>query len=693
MKNYILILSILFFSSASFAQAEKIKAQINILGRYQQGKVQLRFLPDKKKVFYVGLKNGFVIQRALLEGHPEDISELDFKTIGKTRAYTPEQWRQAIRNAKGETKDLLELAKDFYDQMDDKKGTSFSLDEGIKELKEAKSKEDFEYMIFAMSALKDAAVAKAIGISFEDPNVISQKVYLYRIALAQNNTEYQVESDIFSIQAVEEPFEERLITIKEGERKLSFQWEEKDIVSGVIAERKDPQTHQWITLNETPIYNLGDGFVNTFQDTNLVNYQVYEYRFYGFTPFGEKVKFGEAKGMPRDLTPPQAPIFVKAKHAKQKEVHLEWKLLKPMEGDFKGFVIGRSPTNKGNFEIISNGVLPKGSRSFVDTTFVTHHPNYYVVQAVDTAGNYSSTPPYFVTLIDSVPPAKPKFVSGKIDSNGVVTVTIELNKEEDLMGYRLFRANGSEHEFSVIREGFDPTDSIIRPVQLVFYDTVTLNSLTPYIYYRTKALDYNFNQSVFSDILKVKRPDTIAPVTPVFKKVLVGTDQVELHFAPSSSRDVVSHFLYRRTDNNQPWRILANIPKGSKKYIDKKVKQKVKYYYSLRAKDDSDLYSDYAFPVAARPYDNGVRPVVNNLKINKLEQEFQLTWTYPSKYKDAVFIIYKKDEKGRLRRLMSTKNKQAKIKKNLAGSSFAVKVFTHDGGESKVSPVVVFKGS
>jgi len=394
--------------------------------------------------------------------------------------------------------------------------------------------------------------------------------------------------------------------------------------------------------------------------------------------------------MPRDLTPPQSPIFVKAKHEKPKEVHLEWKLDKPMESDFQGFIVARGQTNKGQFEIISNGILPSSQYEFVDTSFVPHKPNYYVVQAIDTSGNISSATPYFVTLIDSIPPAQPKFVSGIIDSNGVVTITLELNKEEDLMGYRLFRANGAEHEFSVIKEGFNPEDSIIKPVQVVFYDTVTLKSLTPNIFYRAKALDYNFNQSAFSNVLKVKRIDTIPPVMPVFKRVVVGTDQVELHFAPSSSVDVVAHFLYRRTSSSEPWEIIANIPKGQKKYIDKAVKQKVKYYYSLRAKDDSELYSEYAFPVVARPYDNGVRPVVTDLKVEKLEKETLLTWSYPEKYKEVVFIIYKKDKKGRLRRLVSTDKKQFRIQKKMKKADFAVKAFTRDGGESRVSDVVSY---
>ncbi len=690
MKKYIFLLITLLSSVAIFAQAEKPEAHINTLGRYKNGKVELRFLPDKKQVLADGIKDGFVIQRALFEEDVFTLEDLDFKTIGKSKAFTPAKWSKAIRKATGKTKDLLQLAKDFSENLDKSSGGTFSLDDGIKELKNAKAKEDFEFMIFGMSALRNTEVAQAVGISFDDPNVRPNQRYVYRVLLAKNTTKFDIHSEPTLVQTKEVVYQERDIYVKLGDTKLSFQWEETDGVSGVLVERKDPNSNQWKLLSETPAYNLLNGTNNAFLDTSLVNYQKYEYRFFGFTPFGEKVQFGHADGIPRDLTPPQSPTFVKAKHEKPKEVHLEWKLDKPMESDFQGFIVARGQTNKGQFEIISNGILPSSQHEFVDTSFVPHKPNYYVVQAIDTSGNISSATPYFVTLIDSIPPAQPKFVSGIIDSNGVVTITLELNKEEDLMGYRLFRANGAEHEFSVIKEGFNPEDLIIKPVQVVFYDTVTLKSLTPNIFYRAKALDYNFNQSAFSNVLKVKRVDTIPPVMPVFKKVVVGTDQVVLNFAPSSSVDVVAHFLYRRTSSSEPWEIIANIPKGQKKYVDKAVKQKVKYYYSLRAKDDSDLYSEYAFPVVARPYDNGVRPVVTDLKVEKLEKETLLTWSYPEKYKEVVFIIYKKDKKGRLRRLVSTDKKQLRIQKKMKKADFAVKAFTRDGGESRVSDVVSY---
>lgn len=371
-----------------------------------------------------------------------------------------------------------------------------------------------------------------------------------------------------------------------------------------------------------------------------------------------------------------------AKNTKPNEITIKWDVNNPIDKDLKGFIVARGEQNRGKYKILNKNVLPITARKFIDKKYRKDKMNYYIVQAIDTAGNVSSTMPAFVTIIDSIPPKKPKFISGKIDSTGVVTVKIALNKEKDLMGYRLFRSNSDKHEFSVIREGFDDNDSIPKPVQTVFKDTVTLNSLTPYIYYRIKALDKNFNQSEFSEILKVKRPDTIAPVTPVFKNVLVQQKQVELYFAPSNSEDVIIQEIYRKENPKNPWVKIADLKKDQKQYVDKNVKQGTMYYYTIRAKDDSGLYSKYAIPVKGKPYDNGVRPIVKNLKLVKQNKKNIMKWEYDPKYPNVFFVIYKKDKNGNFRQLTNTPKMEFVINDK---SIYAIKAFTKDGGQSKLS--------
>ena len=704
MKKYINKYSILsmvlfmFFSSinAQESNEEQPTSIINMVGRYlsEENAVEMRFFPDKKSILYSGIKNGFVVERAEITEGIDNEADLKYIKIAEVFPYDEAQWTAAFSKGNEETKHNLNLAKDFFDNIDKQTGGKFNFDEGIKEMKEQKSKEDFEYLIFVMNAIKDKDVAEAIGLSYTDKTVQKDKNYLYRIKLSKEpKSAYKVVGLPFNIETfVNKKQEERKIYTVTGDKELTFLWEESDMVSGALVERKNNKTGNYEPLNETPVYTLSEtSNRNGYKDENLTNYQWYEYRFYGYNPFGEKILFGSAKGMPKDLTPPKKPLLIKAKHEKFDEVLVEWNVTDPVDSDLKGFLVARGETNDGNFQILHQNLLSKSTRSFTDKTFSRIKSNYYVIQAIDTSGNMSSSTPAFVTITDSIPPAKPKFISGKIDSLGIVTINIELNKELDLMGYRLYKSNSDEHEFSLIREGFSDNDSIQKPVQIIFKDTVTLNSLTPYIYYKIIALDFNFNQSESSEILKVKRPDKIPPTTPVFKNVIVKQNEVELHFALSESEDVVEQYIYRKLNTDAPWELLSKVDNKSTSYIDKKVKQGTVYFYSLRAKDDSNLFSEYAKPVYGKPYDNGVRPPIKNLVIKKDDKDISLSWEYELLNDNTYFVIYKADKKGNLIQYKNTNELLFKEPIGKEMNGYAVKVFTKDGGQSKISNTVIIR--
>jgi hypothetical protein len=357
--------------------------------------------------------------------------------------------------------------------------------------------------------------------------------------------------------------------------------------------------------------------------------------------------------------------------------------------DLKGFFVARSDKNEGDFKVLHNSMLSKDTRSFTDNSFIVGQANYYIVQAIDTANNISSSFPVSVTLIDSTPPVKPVFISGKIDSLGIVTIIVDKNKEKDLMGYRLFKANEDEHEFSVIYEGFINSDSLNQEVQTIFIDTVTLNSLTPFIYYKVKALDFNFNQSEFSEVLKITRPDTIPPTTPVFTSIIVQENEVELYFVLSESIDVIEHTLFRKTKMDAPWDSLVSISIKQNSYTDKNVKKGTTYYYSLKAKDNSGNYSNYANAVYGKPYDNGVRPPIEKLALSRNQSNLVLTWEYKEFNSESFFVVYKKDSKGNLKEYKKSDDLKFVDSSVAKGThSYAVKVFTKDGGQSKISNII-----
>ncbi len=704
-KYFVYIIAFFLFANICYAQdADTVinpVSYINMVGRYTEGKgIDIRFFPDKKSVLEVGFKDGFIIERMLFDTTVKRKANdtLVYTEIARIHPYADKQWESTISNQKTiEAKNDLELARDFLNNIEKKIGGAFDFEKGIAELKEQKSKEDFEYMVFALTALKNSDVAIALGLGFTDSTVIKGKTYFYRVRLIGKSNIYQIIPVDYHIVAENlKKGYENPVYVKQGDTELFFAWLDVPELSGYFVERANPGETNFIQLNKAPIHKLqGSDFTEEsrsgYHDKDLINYQVYTYRFFGYTLFGEKVQFAEVKGMPKDLTPPENPFLPQPQHVKPNEVLVTWKMNPVPAPDLKGFFVARSENNEGDFKILHNAMLPKNTRTFTDTTFIKGKTNYYIVQAIDTANNVSSSFPVSVTLIDSIPPVKPVFISGKIDSLGIVTITVVKNKEIDLMGYRLFQSNSTEHEFSAIYEGFVENDSLNKEIQTVFKDTVTLNSLTPFIYYKIKALDFNYNQSEFSDILKVARPDTIPPVTPVFNNVIVREKEIELHFVPSSSEDVKEHIIYRKIDLKSDWEILKTTGAVVNKFIDTTVTTSITYFYSIRAMDENNLYSNYANMVYGKPYDTGIRPPVTNITVGLQDKKVVLTWDYPPNVKEPFFVIYKKNVKGELQHYARIKEKTFTDNNTGKENVYAIKALTADGGQSVLSALVTQK--
>ncbi|WP_338351262.1 hypothetical protein [Nonlabens tegetincola] len=682
--TYIIILSVSLIVSA-FAKAQsQPSSSIKAKGRFIKNNIELRFFPDRKSTMKLAFQSGFIIERAIE-------NSTQYTEIGRTKPFTAQQWQAAMDEARTEEeRNEIELAKDFYEDILEDTGGSFEFTEGIGELKQQKAGEDFQLMISLLTAIKNPVAAQGLGFAYTDNTAELGANYVYRIELVAGSDVYQIQPGFCTVNASSTTNLTNKVYVKTGDTELGFVWDEHPDISGVDVERTINGKN--VKLNDAPIYSLnGKDYAGPkrsgFDEDSLINYQEYTYRFYGYTVFGERVQFAEVTGMPRDLTPPQQPFLKQPQHIKPDEVLVEWEMKATIASDFKGFAISRSQENKGNFQLLHDKLLPPSARKFTDKSFIVGKTNYYLVQAVDTANNISSSFPVSVTLIDSIPPVKPVFIDGKIDSTGVVTVRIKKNDETDLMGYRLYRSNASEHEFSAIKEGFKSIDSTDAIVQTVFKDTVTLKSLTPKIYYKIEALDFNHNTSKFSDVLIVKRPDTIAPTTPVFKRVKSTKDGIELRFSLSKSRDVKEHVLYRKTDLKASWESYEALEIGQESFVDKKANPGTVYYYSLRAIDDSGNKSHYASAVQGKVFTSNRIPPVENLRITSRNGKTTLTWNYKNMTPNIFFIIYKKNKEGQF--VQHGKSYELSFNENVTSKiNYAIKVFSKDGRQSKLSDEV-----
>ena len=684
------LLSVFIIACANILLAQKEQAPvayIKLVAQYNPTKnaVELRFLSEKKSVLAEAENHGFIIERAAVKSKIHKASDLRYKKIGKVTAYTKSKWKSLIQQSDDQTKGKLKAAQAFYESIHQNHPIESAGD--FENFYKQKKAEDLEFALLLLSAMQNEDVALALGIGLIDKSVKQNKKYVYRARIPSYKGAYQLESVPYVITTSHHSSTpKRDIEVIEGDGQLTFTWEENDMISGVIVDRKN-NSGQYEPLLQVPKYSLNQvSLENGFQDTALVNYQTYEYKFYGLTPFGKKVLFGKAKGMPRDLTPPKAPIISSAKQITPNTIQIKWTF--PAEiTDLKGFYVKRGTRVNGEFKRISSKILAPKTRYFADKDFNPYSTNFYVIEAVDTADNHSTSFAAFATIIDTIAPSKPKIISAKMDSFGIVTIQIAKNPERDLMGYRIYWANNSTHEFSVADEHFKKYGAEV-PAQLTFKDTVTLKSLTPDVYYQVKALDYHYNQSEFSDFVKVARIDTISPTTPVFKNVLVQENAIKLSFALSQSTDVKTHILYRKTNQQSNWEKIASLTSNQTQYIDKNLKKGEDYYYAIRAMDIHHLYSEYSLPVHGRPYDTGKRPTIQNFKVNKKEKHYTFNWSYPEAQKNTYFVLYRTNKKGALVQYKRTTQNQLTITASHKKNSFALRAFSN-GGQSPLSNTII----
>lgn len=689
--HLIIIINLFLVSYSSFSQIEGAESSIATIGRYTANGIELRWIPDNKTILGLGFSNSYTIER-------RDQGTGKFENIATIKTTDKATWEMLITSEKDSTtKSNLEVAMEFLFAGRDPAEKGFSLDAGIAELNEQKSKEDMIYALFVLTAIKDGKVAEALGLRFIDKTAITGKTYDYRVTLNARSAIYKIENGAVTVKAAPDANKyKNEVLVFGGDKQLSFAWTVNPALAGYFVERAAEGVTLFKPLNTAAFYDSkGPGFGGlqngSFEDDSLTNYKWYRYRFYGNTAFGEKVLFAEVKGMPKDLTPPDAPILIQPKHIKPKEVLVAWDIHGNIS-DLKGFIVSRSDKDTGNFHILHKTLLSNKIRSFTDTGFSTGETNYYIVYALDTAGNISASYPGYVALVDSTPPAQPEIVSAVIDSLGVVTIRVKQGSEKDLKGYRLFKANSAEHELSAIQEDFKSGKTDTTLIKVIFTDTVTLNSLTPKIFYRVKALDYNYNQSIYSELVAITKPDTIPPITPVFTRVVVKENQVELYFAPSESADVKEQVIYRKTAiDKEEWKIVSTINKVQKQFIDSTVKTGITYYYSIRAKDESNLYSGYANMVYGKPFDNGIRPPITDLTASIRDKQVILIWNYPSISKEVFFVIYKKNAKNELQPYARVSEKTFTDKNAVKENVYAIKVLTADGGQSTLSAFITQK--
>ncbi|MFP8489637.1 hypothetical protein ACKGJO_11150 [Gracilimonas sp. Q87] len=669
------------------------EAEIHLFARYVEGDgIEMRWFSDNNEVMRRGTESGFIVERRVAGTGP-------FQTVQTVQPLDESQTEQLIQTTVGEgdRADRLRVVTELRDSDTDHLPGEIDFQNRIEDLVNRKSAEDFRTMTFMLSSFEDSLAARVLGLSASDTNVMPGQTYEYRARLVSSGG-LNVTSVVTEITATEQTEDYEVpILVNEGDGELSFIWQQPENSVGMYVQRSFSENGPFEPLNEVIELNLrGKQFDGpqrgTFFDKELNNYRNYHYRFYGQNVFGERVLFGEASGTPRDLTPPREPLLLQPKHESEDTVRVTWEMPGTVDNDLAGFAVLRGDGSSEEFVRLHPDLTDPNLREWIDLDFNRDLDTYYAIQAVDTAGNVSTSAVLPVSYIRFNPPVKPEIGQATIGDDGSVEIIISPDPEDAVDGYKIFMANDPEHEFSVVKEMFG--DSLITSgSRTIVRDTVMLNTLTRNVYYKIRAYDVHFNESEESDVIALERPDIVPPPRPVFKNVEIGSTDVNFEIALPSVIDFQTATLYRRSGPASDWQPIQTFREKTEiaRYTDRGLEPGATYFYRLQAEDQSGLLSDFSNPVQVKTVNRRSVSVAENLSAQSGDRGTVIRWAYPGDDLDEVFfVIYRRSGEEGLRQVGRSDNTTFTDRRVRAGRyEYRVRVFRKDGNQSLLSDTAV----
>ncbi|MCA0235182.1 MAG: hypothetical protein LCH81_02225 [Bacteroidetes bacterium] len=664
---------------------------LRLLARYTGHSVLLRWAPASPEHWLHGNRYGYWLERASVrKGYVDPASYLPL-TAQPIRLGTQEDFKKAY--ADGKNPYVAVAAQTVFGK------SAVSATNLTDQIADLKSRWGFALL----SADLSQPAAQSLGLSFEDTGIEKDQVYAYRIRFATPDTMPGLpDQDYFFVKtdfaAVVLP--PRLMAPGENEGSVTLFWEREwhqQHFTAYFVERSDDEGKTYRRLNQTP-YTLpvSDSYSSfgskefAYKDSTGRNYVPAWYRLIGIDAFGmQSVPSLPVRAMGRDRTPPAPPENVRAEYLGQGKMNITWEK-SSLEPDFAGFHVVRSSEVDSRYQPLTKTVLPKNTRRFTDEKADEDGSNFYMVIAVDTAGNGSVSLYSYGHVTDTLPPMPPTGLAGSIDTNGVVRLRWNLGAERDLKGYTVHYSNAADHELVCI------TPETL--LDTVFLDTIPLNTLTEKIYYRVVSVDMRGNHSAFSSLLELSKPDTIPPSPPLFSDYQIDRGRVRISWAASSSEDVVAHRLLRRESGKGDWKMIF---KSTSKdpfitYTDTSATPGSTYEYQVLAEDDARLLSRPSGLLSLKIPDFRLKPAVQNLTAQLDDQKKVLIrWRYPytGNYR---LVLYKAVEGGQF---VTCSAFQAGHASEFVDTDvrtgrqyeYTFKVIYEDGKESAFSPVCMVK--
>ena len=695
--KYILVFFLLMVFTVGFSQKKNkanvepkkdtIHISVHVKAQNYGDSIVVRWAPANSVSWLLSQKEGYLIRRKVFTKKEKTKFTLVDSSSIIIRPWSLNDWAAYFKSSHDSLSAIAaQVSYGKTLQFDNgKNGNSFN------SITEKYNEQQNRFGFALILADFDPEVANGMGFRFVEKHPKKDLYYLYSIIPAPNNHLMKIDTGRVFVEPgayyQKETFP--VVTAVAGDKIIKLHWDDEQPMnnfSGYIIEKSEDGKN-FTRINRLPFVafkkNKNIGSPVEFSDSVIRDYKNYYYRVSGINAFGDHSSPSKLVIVQSvDLTPPQYPVISSIKaNPVNGSIQLQW-TKKEKENDFKGYVVGRSTNMKGPFEPLSKKFLPFGTTTFTDEHPDANAPNYYIVAAVDTAGNAGRSMPAYMNIDDHTPPGQPNGLTGKIDSNGIVTVQWNWGKEKDLAGYKIFFANSPNQIFTPLN-GDLLTDSSFR-------DSITLKTLTKRIYYKVIAYDKSMNPSVASSILALAKPDKIAPVAAIIKSFLVTDSGVSINWMRSPSNDVAKQIIYRKQDSSASWSLLSPLLLRDSTFTDNQVQPRHNYSYAIETIDSSGLSSGKSFPLQVYVYESGKKGGIKNFQVTNSNGSnlVSMKWT-PPPGEINYYILYKgKENEGmRMAGNVPGDNITYSEKEEQGNYQFALKAIFKNGSASALSEI------
>ena len=635
LRNLLCIGLLLIAASAT----GQVKHRIILLADGQKDSIVLRWAPTTPLAWQQGNADGYIVERFTISRNGELLTQPE----PERRLLSPQPIKPLPDNQWQAIVDKNEYAEAVQGLIYE--ASEAPTDDSWASIMERRQEQEQRYgfALFLCDIYPD--VANAAALRWVDRDVKPGEQYAYRIRLANVLEGMDFEPTTVVLTA-NDAFKTPLITRIQArflDRQVDLSWpiqDHKGFYTGYYIERSTDSIN-FVSLTELPVPPMSedeDPIETYYTDSIPENGTTYYYRIRGFTPFATLSQPSPVVSGKGQRIFEARPVVDTAYVMPDNSVKVRWSLDPMCYPVVKEVAVYCSQFHDGPYERVNAQTLPATANETTDKPREWLN-SYYRVHAYGNQPDLVAVSfPFFVQREDSIPPAPPTGLKGKADTTGVVYLQWAPNTEDDIYGYRVFRGNSPDEEFA---------EATVAPLADVhFRDSINLNTLTSNVYYKVIALDKRYNASDYSELLAIRRPDTIPPVPPVIMSSGIDKHVVFLELEYGISKDVSRYELYRETENGLPEQIKTWLHTGdmATRITDSLADQGYRYRYIVTAVDSSENRASTTSKFIY--YETGLRPAITevNITADREQKKLILQWKYPLAAEVERYFIYRAKE-------------------------------------------------